>query len=71
MMEIFTKFMFPMVFNEGKRGEFNMIKVIEQKINSRKAGKGANNKSQQANVAYKVLVGLVNKDINLMNFFMQ
>jgi hypothetical protein len=39
MMEIFTKFMFPMVFQEGKRGEFNMLKVIEKKINAKTAGK--------------------------------
>jgi hypothetical protein len=45
MMEIFTKFMFPMVFGDGKKGEFNMLKVIEQKVNSRSAGKGANSKT--------------------------
>jgi hypothetical protein len=48
-----------------------MIKVIEQKINARSAGKNAKNaQSAQANIAYKVLVGLVKSDITLMNFFM-
>lgn len=71
-MEIFTKFMFPMVFSGGgKRGEFNMLKVIEKKINSKTASKQDENSSEQAaKVAYKVLVGLLKTDISLMSFFM-
>jgi hypothetical protein len=72
MMEIFTKFMFPMVFSGGgKRGEFNMLKVIEKKINS-KSSKSQDEDSgeQAAKVAYKVLVGLLKTDISLMSYFM-
>jgi hypothetical protein len=44
MEEIFSKFMFPMVFSDKKGGEFNMMQVIDQKISSRTAGK-ANSKT--------------------------
>ena len=67
--EIFTRYLFPTVFDDGElneRGELTMAQAIEQRALRRGAGG-----SQESNkgAAYKLLNSLVRRNAELMAFF--
>lgn len=70
--EIFTRFLFPMVFGEdgSASSQSTMRECIEQKMKKRSAGSQQSRKGQ-TDVAYKVLLGLVKRDLKLMDYFMK
>lgn len=70
--EIFTRYLFPMVFGEdgSTNNTLTIREVIDAKMRKRSQGSAQSRKSQ-ASVAYKVLLGLVKRDLKLMNYFMK
>lgn len=62
-----------MVFGEdgNAKSQLTIREVIDTKMRKKSGSGSASAKKSQAEVAYKVLLGLVKRDLKLMNYFMK